>query len=247
MEPEKSGQQQQSPINEQHVTLSPPLVATHSKWLIFIFYLSTMATVALAWSYYNLVVLSWLFLFLFPFEMAGLAYVFILSSLFLVKIAVTILEKKCKPNEGVFPRDSREMRYYQARSYFKYYAIWLTRNSTFPWVDKIAYKLLGVHVGKTVVLHEAWVDSEFVDVKDYCMIGMNSTVMSHCLYHDVFLTRKTVIDENSIIGAYSVIAPGTKVGRSCVIGANSGTNLNGDVECGYLFGGNPVKKLKKIE
>ncbi len=247
MEPATPAIKATEPINEQHVTLSPPLVATHPKWLVFIFYCATMATVAVAWSFYYLVLQTWWLVFLLPVEILGLAYVFILTSLFIVKIAVSILEKRYPVVEGTFKRDGKELRGYQARTYFKQFAVWLTRNSTFPWVDKIAYTMLGVHVGKTVVLHEAWVDTELVTIGDYCMVGMNSTVMSHCLYHDTYVARRTVIGEQTVIGAYSVLAPGTDVGHSCVIGANSSTLLNGQIESNFLYAGNPVRKMKRIE
>ncbi len=247
MEPAKAASQAVSPFNDQHVTLSPPLVATHPKWLVFIFYCSTMACVAVGWSFYYLVLQTWWIIFFLPVEILGLAYIFILTSLFIVKIAVSIIEKQYPVVEGTFGRDSKEMRGYQARTYFKQFAVWMTRNSTFPWVDKIAYSLLGVHVGKTVVLHEAWVDSELVSIGDYCMIGMNSTVMSHGLYHDAYIARRTVIEEHTVIGAYSVLAPGTNIGHSCVIGANSGTLLNGQIESNHLYAGNPVRKMKRLE
>lgn len=206
-----------------------------------------MVVVVVAWAYYYIVLALWWIIFLLPLEIAGLGFLFTLTSLALVKIAVTMLEKRSPPVEGLFSRDGKEMRYYQARAFFKYYAIWLTRSSAFPWIDKIAYKLLGVPVGKTVVLHEAWVDPEFVDIGDYCMIGMNSTVMSHCLYQDSFLAKRTSIQENTVIGAFSIIAPGNMINRSCVIGANSSTNLDIVTEDNFLYAGNPAKKLKKIE
>jgi hypothetical protein len=247
MEPDASVSTLQGPMNEQHVTLAPPLDATHPKWLIFIFYCATMVPVTLAWSYYYIVLTYWWMIFFLPLEIVALAFSFTLTSLFLVKVAVSLLEKKCHPVEGLFPRDGKEMHYFQARSFFKYYAIWLTRSSAFPWIDKIAFQLLGLHVGKTVVLHEAWVDPEFVEIGDYCMIGMNSIVMSHCLYHNSLLVKKTVIEEQTVVGAYSVIAPGNKIGHSCVIGANSATNLDTITDDGFMFGGNPIRKLKKIE
>jgi hypothetical protein len=247
MEPATPAIKANEPFNEAHVTLSPPLVATHPKWLVFVFYCATMATVALGWSFYYMVLQQWWLIFLLPLEIFGLAYVFILTSLFIVKVAVSIIEKRYPVVEGTFERGGKEMRGYQARTYFKQFAVWLTRNSTFPWIDKIAYSLLGVHVGKTVVLHEAWVDPELVTIGDYCMVGMNSTVMSHSLYHDAYVARRTTIGDHSIIGAYSVLAPGTTIGHSCVIGANSGTLLNGKVESNYLYAGNPVKKMRPVE
>jgi hypothetical protein len=247
MEPATPAIKATEPFNEAHVTLSPPLAATHPKWLVFIFYCSTMVTVAVAWTFYYMVLQTWWLVFLLPLEILGLAYIFILTSLFIVKIAVSVIEKRYPVVEGTFKRDGKEIRGYQARTYFKQFAVWLTRNSTFPWIDKIAYSLLGVHVGKTVVLHEAWVDSELVEIGDYCMVGMNSTVMSHGLYQDAYIVRRTVIGDHTVIGAYSVLAPGTDIGHSCVVGANSGTLLDAKLEPDYLYAGNPVRKLKRVE
>jgi hypothetical protein len=228
------------------VTLNPPLRATHPKTVVGIFYLSTMACVLIGWIYYYLCILLPWVLLLLPMEIIGIAFVFLLSSLFLVRIAVGILSRKYPPAEGTFERDGPEQRAYEARHFLKYYAIWLTRTAMFPWIDKIAYAVLGVHTGKSVVLHEAWVDTELVTIGDFSMMGMNSTVMSHALYQHRFVARKTTIDGHSIIGAYTVVAPGTHVGKLAVLGANSGTSIGEEIEPGFLYGGNPARKLKHV-
>ncbi|MFX0101625.1 MAG: hypothetical protein ACFFCS_18765 [Candidatus Hodarchaeota archaeon] len=230
-----------------YITLNPPLVATHPKSLILLFYLSTMLCVAVGWSYYFIVLAQPWMIFVLPLEIFGIAYVFILSSLFFAKIAVKILERKFPPREGVFERDGPEMNAYQARNFFKYYAIWLTRNSTFPWIDKIAYSLFGVPVGQTVVLHEAWVDTEMVSIGDFCMVGMGSIVMSHMLYPDKFFVKKTIIEPHTIVGAYSVLAPGTHLRNSSVLGASSGTIIDQEFEERAMYAGSPAKKIKDLD
>lgn len=232
---------------KKYITLNPPLVATHSKALVLLFYLSTMVCVVLGWTYYFMVLeYPWL-IYLLPLEIFGIAYAFILSSLIFVKIAVSILGRKYPPTEGVFKRDGPEMRAYQARNFFRYYAIWLARNSTFPWVDKAAYSWFGVPVGQTVVLHEAWVDTEMITIGDYCMIGMGSIVMSHLLYPETFMVKKTTIDAHSIVGAYSMIAPGTHIKNSSVLGASSGTTIGQEFEERTMYAGTPAKKIKELD
>ncbi|MHA1682300.1 MAG: acyltransferase [Promethearchaeota archaeon] len=238
---------EQEEFDKNIVTLNPPTVATHPKTILFIFWLSTMAVVAVLWSFYFLVLQAPWMVWLVPLEILASAFIFIFTSFFLVKIAIIILEKKCPPREGIFPVDGKEMRYYQARHFFKYYALWLARNATFPWIDKIAYTMFGVPVGKTVVLHEAWVDTEFVEIGDFAMVGMGSTVMSHCIYKDKFLVRRVIIESHTVIGAYTILAPGVKVGMSSVMGANSGTHIDQDIAPGHLYAGNPAKKLKEIK
>ena len=229
------------------ITLNPPLMPTHTKSLIAVFYCSTMIAVLLGWAYYYLVLeVSWL-IWLLPLELFGLAYAFLITSIIFVKIVVIILEKKCPPREGVFERDGREQQYYQARMFFKYYAIWLSRNSTFPWLDAFTYKLFGVKVGTTVVLHEAWVDTEFVEIGDYTMVGMHSQVMSHLLYQDAFVVKKTIIGDNCIVGAYGSVAPGTRMGDESVIGAIAGTLIDQEIEAKSLNVGFPARKVRGIE
>jgi hypothetical protein len=234
----------ESPLNL--VTLNPPLRATHPKTILSIFYLSTMACVVIGWTFYYLCQIQPWVVFLLPMELIGIAFVFFLTSLLLVRIAVSILSRKYPAAEGTFERDGPEQRAYEARHFLKYYAIWLTRTAMFPWIDKITYAVLGVHTGKTVVLHEAWVDTELLSIGDYSMMGMNSTIMSHALYQDRFVARKTIIDGHSIVGAYTVVAPGTHIGKLAVLGANSGTAIDQEIEPGFLFGGNPARKLKHV-
>ncbi len=234
-------------VGKGYITLAPPLVPSHPKWLLFIFWCSTMLCVVMGWTYYMIIQqVPWMLLLL-PLEILAFVYVFMLSSLFFVMVAIKVLERKHPPVEGVFPHDSPEIRRYQARLFFKHYAIWLTRHSMFPWIDKIAYSALGVRVGKTVVLHEAWVDPELVEIGDYCMVGMNSIVLSHVMDHDIMLVKKTVLDSHAVIGAFGLLAPGVKVGKLCVLGANSGTRIDQVLEEKYLYAGDPARKLKKIE
>lgn len=234
------------PIDKRLVTLKPPTTCTHPKTILCFFWLSTMLCVGLGWSYYYIVLRWWWIIFLLPFEMLAIGYAFIMSSFLLVKIAISRLERRSPPREGWFQKDSQDMKDYMARHFFKYYALWLARNATFPWIDKIAYTMFGVKVGKTVVLHEAWVDTELVDIDDYAMVGMGSSVMSHCLYKDHVLVKKVMIDAQTVVGAFTILAPGVHVGYGSVLGANSGTLLDQHIEPRFLYAGNPARKLKEV-
>lgn len=56
--------------------------------------------------------------------------------------------------------------------------------------------------------------------------------------------KKTIIDDNSSVGANSTIICGCTIGKSSMIGA--GSVVTKDVESGYLYYGNPSKKIRKI-
>lgn len=57
--------------------------------------------------------------------------------------------------------------------------------------------------------------------------------------------KKTIIESNSSIGANSTIVCGCKIGQSSMVGA--GSVVTKDVISGYLYFGNPARKIKNIK
>ncbi|MHA1794201.1 MAG: acyltransferase [Promethearchaeota archaeon] len=228
------------------VTTPPPLQIPNKLAIILIYYITTMACVGITWSYYYIIQFYWWTLFLLPLEILGIIEAFAMTFMILVKVSISITCKNKKSKEGLFDRDSEEIKDYKKRAALKYMAIWFTRLSTFPWIDKIAYTLLGVKIGKTVVLHEAWVDTELIEVGDYVMIGMNSVLLTHCVYKNKVLIKKIKIGDNSIIGAFSIVAPGSKIGDSSVLGAGSCTIIDQDIDDNSLHVGYPARKIKHL-
>ena len=64
------------------------------------------------------------------------------------------------------------------------------------------------------------------------------------LFKDSYEEGDIEIGSNVFIGANCVILPNTIIGSNVVIGANS--TVKGNLDEGYLYGGNPVKKIKKV-
>jgi acetyltransferase-like isoleucine patch superfamily enzyme len=56
--------------------------------------------------------------------------------------------------------------------------------------------------------------------------------------------RSIVIGENCWLASYCIILGPCKIGDGCVIGA--GAVVTKDCEAGYLYGGNPAKKIKRV-
>ena len=86
-------------------------------------------------------------------------------------------------------------------------------------------------------------------------IGNNVTISSYTVLHTGFLDmsqfpKKQHIYKPIIIGNYvwiashCVISAGVKIGNNIIIGANS--FVNKDLEDGWFYAGNPVKKIKRI-
>lgn len=64
------------------------------------------------------------------------------------------------------------------------------------------------------------------------------------LYKDSYQEGDIEIGNNVFVGANCVVLPDTIIEDDVVIGANS--TVKGRLEKGYLYGGNPVKKIKKV-
>lgn len=67
---------------------------------------------------------------------------------------------------------------------------------------------------------------------------------SNILYKDSYAKGDIEVGDNVFMGANCVVLPGTIIEDNVVIAANS--TVKGNLENGYLYGGNPVQKIKKV-
>ena len=47
-----------------------------------------------------------------------------------------------------------------------------------PWADIVPFRMFGVKVGKNVVLYDAWINTEFVEISNFVMISLNAASIS---------------------------------------------------------------------
>lgn len=94
-----------------------------------------------------------------------------------------------------------------------------------------------------------------LNVSGKIIIGNNVTISSYSVLHTgklniniwpkkQHLYEDIVIEDNVWIASHCIISGGVKIGKNVIIGANS--FVNKDLESGYLYAGNPVKKIYKI-
>lgn len=73
----------------------------------------------------------------------------------------------------------------------------------------------------------------------------NTYSSSEPLYRKNYTRENITIGDNVFIGAHSSILPGTSIGDNCIIAAHS--VVKGNLESGFLYGGTPCKKIKKLQ
>ena len=75
----------------------------------------------------------------------------------------------------------------------------------------------------------------------YLIIGMASTIISFGIEQDKFILKKISIEDDVLIGAKSVVLPGTIMKKSAKLSAHSYTDYNQLLEENQIYAGHPAK------
>jgi len=168
-------------------------------------------------------------------------------SLFLAKLLLIIVNLIHKPKEGVFLRTVKDInyRYWCLRSVIKRWPIWIAHKFPLPFLDNICFKLFGVKTKFSNSLFEGWVDTEFIEFGKEVVIGQGGIIQSSVIMGNLFIIRKTLIEDNVRIGAHSVVMPGTIIKKNAILAASSMTTIGQELESDWIYLGVPAKKFKK--
>ncbi len=186
---------------------------------------------------------NWYLLLFMPFGMYGNLWLFTFSVAGFTSIVIKILKWIHPIQQGVFSFDSKEFKFYKKRYWASYFAMWLARALPLPWVDYIVYSMLGNKVGSYVCLYDSVIDIELIEFGKSVMTSMNSIIMSHAIYQDKFIQLRTILKDNSIVGAEAVVAPGTVLGEEGILGAGCSSYIGQHLEGGVVHLGNPATKI----
>jgi len=171
----------------------------------------------------------------------------VFTSLFFTKILLVIVNLFHSPREGVFLRDksNKDYRYWSLRNTIKRWPVWLAHKLPLPFLDNICFKMFDVKTKFSNSLFEGWVDCEFVEFGNNVVLGQASLVQSALIMGNLLLIRKTIIEDNVRIGAYTVVMPGIHIQKNCVLAASSVTTVGQKLEEGWIYLGIPATKYKK--
>lgn len=80
---------------------------------------------------------------------------------------------------------------------------------------------------------------EYISIGKNCVIGYNTTILTHEFLVDEFRTGRVQIGDNTLIGANVTILPGVSIGANVKVGA--GTVISKDIPDSALAYGNPMQ------
>jgi serine acetyltransferase len=187
------------------------------------------------------------FLVLLPLIIFVMYITSIAVSLIFAKIFLVIINAMHKPKEGVFLRTStdKDYRYWCLRNVIKKWPLWLSHKFPFPFMDNICLKLFGVKTKYSNSLFEGFIDTEFVDFGKNVTIGQSALIQSAIIVGNLFILKKTVLEDNVMIGAHSVVMPGTYIKKNSILAGSSMTTIGQVLDENFIYLGAPAKKYKK--
>ncbi|MBY9012774.1 MAG: hypothetical protein KGD70_10410 [Candidatus Lokiarchaeota archaeon] len=190
---------------------------------------------------------EWYYWLLVPLNIYGNIFLFVFTVIIFSAGIFKLLNKFSHPREGVFERGSKDWKYMHRRFWTAFFPIWLARALPLPWLDIIAYRFFGTKVGKSVVLYEGYVDPEFVEIGDFTMTSLNICIFSHLIYQDKVLIKKVKVGKACVVGPHTIISPGTVMEDFAVLGVNSYTKINQNLEGNLIHVGTPVSITLPIQ
>ncbi|MHA1518646.1 MAG: DapH/DapD/GlmU-related protein [Promethearchaeota archaeon] len=170
----------------------------------------------------------------------------VFSSLFWSWLFLKLVCMFHRPKEGYFERSmkDKDYRFWSLRAVIKKYPIWIIHNAPFPWLDTIAFKLFGNQVSFSTPTYDAWIDSEFVDIGHGTTIGQGSVIMTSMITAELLIIKRVKIGNNCLVGAHSVVSPGTQIRDNTILGALSSTTFGQELEANWVYMGTPAVKYR---
>ena len=171
----------------------------------------------------------------------------IIVSLIFAKILLLIVNLIHKPREGIFIRDrsDKDYRHWSLRNTIKKWPIWISHKFPFPFMNNICFMMFGVRTKYSNSLFEGWVDTEFIEFGKNVVIGQGAVIQSALIIGNLFIIKKTTIEDNVVIGSQSLVMPGTHIRKNSILGGHSMTTVGQELEENFIYLGAPAKKFKK--
>ncbi|WP_328390173.1 Pls/PosA family non-ribosomal peptide synthetase [Nocardia sp. NBC_00416] len=109
-----------------------------------------------------------------------------------------------------------------------------------PWMVPFA-RALGATVGKGVDLHTLPPVTGMLELRDGCSIEPEVDLSGYWIDGDTVHIGSIVVGKGAVVGARSVLLPGTRIGRDAEIAA--GSAVSGKVKAGQEWAGSPAVKV----
>jgi acetyltransferase-like isoleucine patch superfamily enzyme len=133
------------------------------------------------------------------------------------------------------------------RLFFNSLVCHICRIIPFIEIKNSLYRMIGVKIGKNVVIAAYTVIDPFfpelITIEDNVIVGVGATILAHEYTQEKLRKGRVHIKKRALIGAGSLIRCGITVGEHAVVGAKS--FVNKDIPDFTTVGGVPAKLKRK--
>ncbi|MFX1239418.1 MAG: hypothetical protein ACFFAS_06000 [Promethearchaeota archaeon] len=212
---------------------------------VLIITFSAQPSFLIIWYYWQLfTVQDALFFVLFPLAFFSAYLILILYSAIVAKFFLIITNIIHKPKEGIFIRNksNRDYCYWSLRAVIRKWPLWLSRQLSLPFLELLVSRILGLKTHFSTSLNEGWYDCEFIECGKNVKLGQGSIIMSNLIVKDKIIIKRVQIGNDVIIGAHSVVLPGTVIGNNSILDTISLTTIDQKIDANSTYSGIPSKK-----
>lgn len=128
---------------------------------------------------------------------------------------------------------------------YRKYLSRLARLTLFPKVRYLAYRMMGMHIGRKVFIGpDCYLDDTFpelVYIEDGAIVSFRVTIAVHGETRTSSRVSPVVIGKKAFIGTGAIILPGVTVGEGAIVAA--GAVVSKDVPRGAVVGGVPARVI----
>lgn len=185
-----------------------------------------------------------LFFLLLPINGILAIYILQISANIISALLLIICKLLYKPKEGEFKRnlEDKNYKYWNIRNAIKKWPLYLNATNPLPWLkNRFTLRFFGVKIGENTICDNAWLSSEFVQIGNNVIIGMAASLLSFGFEQNKFILKKIHVMDNVIIGAKSVLFPGTTIKTSVHLAAHSSTTYDQILQEDRTYIGNPAE------
>ena len=129
---------------------------------------------------------------------------------------------------------------------YNYLLIGAARRAPSLRLKNALYRRTGMKIGKnTAIAAGVMLDfffPEMIEIGSNVIIGYNTTILTHEFLHEEWRTGRVKIGDNALIGAWTLVMPGSAVGDGAQVAAFS--LVNKKVPAGERVGGVPIKIIR---
>ncbi len=171
-------------------------------------------------------------------------YILQLSACIFSSLLLLICKLIYKPKVGIFHRNraDKDYCYWNIRNAIKKWPLFLSATNPLPWLkNRFTLRFFGVKIGKNTICDNAWISSELVEIGTNVIIGMGASILSFGIEQDKLIIKNTRVEDDVLIGAKSVLLPGTIVEKGVKLSAHSSTDYDQVLKADKIYSGNPAK------